>query len=367
MATVDPAAFDWGSRIMQGMEQGRARRLQDIALGQQQEDRLRAQKEQDLKMQALQEQQKSQQADSQYAQHVREAQTLFNASQALKKIPLERRRQMLETWGRSNPIIGGVMQHIPPETDLSDQSLDEFSAGMGATLQQYKSPQVSSDFLRALEIIKNPQVSEQERAAAEVALGLRGRAGAEAITPYQQAQLDIERQRLAGKEKADAAKPIETTFTKEVDKQTAKRVTSLQDTIPAVSDRLSALRSVLSGFEKGQYSTGPENVIIPDWAQSQKNQELITQINQEVLGKAEQMKGALSDKDVAFLKASVLDINKGEKANKEILAKIIATLEAAERRANSELEHYQTGGTTATYKPGSPTQKPQRGPTVSNW
>lgn len=141
MATVDPRAFDWGSRIMQGMEQGRERRLQDIALGQQQEDRAREQQERQMRMQNMQQQQSQQQSENQYAQHIRESQTLFSAAQALKKVPPERRRQTLEAWAKSNPIIGGVIQHIPTDADLSDGGLDEFSAGMSAALGGFQQGQ----------------------------------------------------------------------------------------------------------------------------------------------------------------------------------------------------------------------------------
>lgn len=141
MATVDPRAFDWGSRIMQGMEQGRDRRLQDIALGQQQEDRAREQQERQMRMQNMQATQAQQQSENQYTQHVREAQTLFSASQALKRVPLERRRATLETWAKANPIIGGAIQHIPPETDLSDESLDDFGYGMSAALGGFQQGQ----------------------------------------------------------------------------------------------------------------------------------------------------------------------------------------------------------------------------------
>ena len=134
MATVDPRAFDWGSRIMQGLEQGRERKLQDEA-------RMRQEEERKLRMQALQQSQTSAQKENEYAQHQREAQTLFNASQALKKIPLERRRQTLEAWAKSNPIIGGVIQHIPTDADLSDGGLDEFSAGMSAALGGFQQGQ----------------------------------------------------------------------------------------------------------------------------------------------------------------------------------------------------------------------------------
>ncbi len=169
MATVNPQYFDWGSRIQEGFQQGRELNRQQIERQQADEDRV-------MRINAQKEAQQAQSQKNQYEQHIRESQTLFNVAKALKNVQPERRRQTLESWGQRNPIVGNALKQIPPDTDLSDQSLDEFSAGMGAVLQQYQAPQVNSDFLRALDIIRNPNASPQERAAAEVALGLKARA-----------------------------------------------------------------------------------------------------------------------------------------------------------------------------------------------
>lgn len=378
MATVDPRYFDWGARFQEGMEQSRQRRLQDIALGQQQEDRARDEEERQLRMSGLKQQQAAQQSESQYANHLREATTLLNAAKALKGVPLERRRQALEQWGQRNQIIAGALKHIPPETDLSDQGLDEFAASMGIAVQGYGQPQGNSDFLRAIEIMRNPQASPQERQAAEVALGLKARAVEMRPSPRIVQGVDPNTGQPAfevvdpnsGQRPTILPAPKkapESTFDKEIAKQTAKRIAEVQETLPVVDERIQAMKTVLAGFERGQYSTGMENAFIPDYLQSTNNQELMTKINQEVLGKAEQMKGALSDKDVAFLKSATLDLNKGEAANKKILADVIAVLERAAARSGQELEHYQAGGSIKDYKGAAQKSAPQPGPSVSNW
>lgn len=366
MATVNPEYFNFGQRFQEGMDQARTRRLQDIALGQQQEDRAMQMQDRQARMEAMQQQQSAQQSEAQYAAQIREATTLLNATKALKNVQPERRRQALDQWAQRNPIIAGVAKQIPQDADLSDQGLDEFANSMGILVQGYGQPQGNSDFMRAIEIMRNPSASDTDRAAAEVALGLRARAietrpqlvqtiGPDGKPRYESVKVGAG-ELPTGAPTQPPQKEPETTFGKEVDKQTAKRISTLQDTIPTVVDRLSALESVKQGFDQGRYSTGMENIAIPDWLQSSNNQELITKINQEVLEKAEQMKGALSDKDVAFLKASVLDINKGEVANKKILSDVIEVLRKAEQRANSELEHYQAGGRTTTFKPTSTAQ-----------
>lgn len=178
MAQVDPRYFDWGGRFQEGMEQSRQRRLQDIALGQQQEDRAAEGRERELRMTGLQQQQTAQQQENQYSQQVRELTTLTNAMKALRKVPVERRRQVASGWAQQNPIIAGAMQKVPGDYGFDDQSLDESIIGFESAIQQYGAPQANSDFLRALEIVRNPNASEQEKMAAEVALGLKARAGA---------------------------------------------------------------------------------------------------------------------------------------------------------------------------------------------
>lgn len=368
MAQVDPRYFDWGGRFQEGVEQSRQRRLQDIALGNEQMDRGRVEEDRQLdrqlKLQKLSQGERdgvTAQAESQYANHLREATTLLNAAKALKGVPPERRRQALEQWGQRNQIISSALKHIPPETDLSDAGLDEFAASMGIAVQGYGQPQGNSDFLRAIEIMRNPQASPQEKQAAEVALGLRARAmemrpnprivqGVDPATGQPAFEVVDPNSGQRPTIKPQPTKQPETTFDKEVAKQTAKRISVVQDTLPVVAERLQSMKAVLSGFDKGQYSTGMENVLIPDYLQSTNNQELITKINQEVLGKAEQMKGALSDKDVAFLKSATLDLNKGEAANKRILADVIAVLERAANRSNQELDHYQSGGSIKDFR-----------------
>lgn len=134
MAEVNPQYFNWGQQFQQGMDTARQRTLQDIAFGQQQEDRSMQMQDRQRAIASEQAKQGMQQAESQYAAHIREAQTLYNVANALKKVPAERRRQALEQWGKQNPIIAGALQHVPPETDLSDPSLDEFASGMSAAL-----------------------------------------------------------------------------------------------------------------------------------------------------------------------------------------------------------------------------------------
>lgn len=318
MATVDPRAFDWGTRIMQGMEQGRERKLQD-------EDRMRQEEERKLRMQALQQSQTNQQKENEYAQHIREAQTIIGAKDALKKIPLERRRQALESWAKTNPVIGGIIQYIPPETDLSDNSLDELGYGMGAVLQQYKSPQVNSDFLRAMEILKNPNASEEEKTAAHIHLGIKPRAGAEVITPYQQAQIDLEQQKLKQKTEADATKANEGKGQKIRDAVGIVRAKQMYAGIDAARGTLASLDELDQAIKAGA-QFGPIASRAPSFTEaSQRGDRALANL---ALSNIKQLPGPASDRDIAFIKqASISD-----KIDQKTMSVLIPKLKEAAAR-----------------------------------
>lgn len=174
MATVNPGYFNFGQQFEQGQEQARQRNLQDIVFGQQQEDRALRMQDRQANMAAAQQQQQAQQAEGQYVAQVRQAQTLYNAANALKRVPPERRKQALATWGQANPLLAQVITQLPPDADLSDASLDEFAAGMGTFAEQARQP--NSDFIRALDIVRNPNATEEEKLAAQISLGMKPRA-----------------------------------------------------------------------------------------------------------------------------------------------------------------------------------------------
>lgn len=324
MATVDPRYFDWGARFQEGQETAKRNRLQDIAFGQQQEDRAMAMEDRSMRLNAMRQQQEAQQAENQYATQLREATTLLNTAKALKGVPLERRRQALEQWGARNPIIAGALQQIPPETDLSDAGLDEFAASMGIAVQGYGSPQGNSDFLRAVEILRNPNAPQTERAAAEIALGLKARAGADAITPYQQAQLDLERQKLGAKETSDATKASSAVTDKIKVATGTARAKQMYSGIDAARGTLVNLVELENAIDQGA-QFGPLASRVPSFSgATQRGDRALANL---ALSNIKQLPGPASDKDIAFIRQSSISDTMDEKTMKELIPQLRAAAE----------------------------------------
>lgn len=343
---------------------------QNNKFGQLREQALKQQMEQSAEAQKMKQQQANQQ--SQFDGLGR----LAKATDALMKLPAERRGQALAFYAQYDPFIGQVMEQSKTDMgglDLSDASLAQFKQ----QLSMYSDPRQMQKLHSTMQgndgnvygIFQDGQTkdlgidhrftSQQAQPVAKNVKSING-------VPVQEIKYSDGREEtltLDGQPitpdyfQSNQKTQLNDDRAKEANKETVKVASKLQEALPKAVERMNAIRGLLQRFERDEFSTGMENIIIPDNLQSAENKELLTFINNEVLAKSSELSGVLSDNDVRFLQQAVLSLDKDEETNKRILIDALQRIERGIQESQSKLRHFQQGGTILDYS--NPSQTPE--------
>lgn len=288
MAQVDPRYFNWGERFQEGMETSRQRRLQDIALGQQQEDR---------------------------AMRLEDRQRAIAGEQEQKAIGVEelRRKKLL------NMSSGLVRAFEIKQKTGNSAPLDGFWTAIR--------PELAKDFGQdpGEWNDENIKIAYQILAQSGGTVDAPQQKEVPQITPYQQAQLDLERQKLGAKNDAATAK-ADSAVTDKIKTATGiARAKQGYAAIDAARSSLATLDELEASLAEGA-EFGPVAGRLPSFSGATQRGE--TAFAKLGLANIKSLPGPASDKDIQFIKSA----NLNEKMDQATLAKLIPKVREAAQR-----------------------------------